>query len=416
MTSPLYRFRGHVQPTAGVRASILDPTVDDAGTATLRLYDPIDDWGGEWGVSAKEFTAALDSLPAGVSEIRLHINSPGGLVTEALAILNSLRQHEARVVAIVDGIAASAASVIACASDELVMCRNTELMIHDARAIAIGPASTMREAAARLDKVSDNLAAIYADRTGAPQDEMRTAMLAETWYSAEEAVAAGLADRVEGVDPDPQAAQARFTLDAVAIYEGRRHAPAPAALAATPRSRSASVAGSTTPAAAASGDTQKGDAAVADITDEQLTTLRQSLGVAADADVSTCLAALEEALAERATEPTSAAAQDGTVVVDAEAYAALRRDAEAGAQARAQQQREHREQVVAAAVQDGRIPPARRDHWLALIEQDPGAESALADLAPGLVPVSELGHTGQTESAKAADDDQLYASIFSKEV
>lgn len=221
---PLYRFRGHQPPTAGARASILPGDVAN-GVATLRLYDPIDSWGGEWGVSAKEFAATLDELPDDTAEIRLHINSPGGEVYEGVTILNTLRNHRARVVAVVDGLAASAASFIAAGADEVVMGRNSQLMIHDAWGLCLGNAADMRDVAARLDKISDNIASVYAAKAGGPVESWRAAMLAETWYSAEEAVEVGLADRVEEAPP---ADQNLFDLS-VFTYAGREKAPAPVA-------------------------------------------------------------------------------------------------------------------------------------------------------------------------------------------
>lgn len=222
-----FRFR-NVMPTAGIRASILSPEISD-GVAKLRLYDPIDDWGGDWGVSAKEFAAALAALPEDVHTIHLHINSPGGMVFEGVAILNQLRQHQAKVVAVVDGLAASAASFIACGADEVQMAPNTQLMIHDAWGLAIGNAATMRDAGDLLDRLSDNIAAVYASKTSGTTQEWRTAMLAESWYSAEEAVAAGLADSIVGADPDREAsAKALASVDLTSFkYTGRDEAPAP---------------------------------------------------------------------------------------------------------------------------------------------------------------------------------------------
>lgn len=217
-----YRFRGHVAPKEGIRASVLEAALEE-GVATMRLYDPIDSYGGEWGVSAKEFTDSLDALPDDVSEIRLHINSPGGEVWQGIAILNALRNHPARVVAVVDGLAASAASFIAMGADEVVMGRNSQMMIHDAWGIAIGPSATMRDVAERLDKVSDNIASTYVSKAGGTKESWRDQMLAETWYSDEEAVAAGLADRIEG---DALKAKNEFDLS-VFQYAGRDNAPPP---------------------------------------------------------------------------------------------------------------------------------------------------------------------------------------------
>jgi ATP-dependent Clp endopeptidase proteolytic subunit ClpP len=227
-TGPIYRFRGHVAPEKGIRASILSADVTD-GVASLRLYDPIDSYGGDWGVSAKEFVTALDALPEDTATIRLHINSPGGEVYEGVTMLNALRNHKARVVAVVDGLAASAASFLATGADEVVMGQNSQLMIHDAWGIGMGPSATMRDLADRLDKVSDNIASIYAAKSGGNVEDWRAAMLAETWYSAEEAVAAGLADRVE--EPaEPVKARAQFDLSAFQ-FAGREEAPPPAPVA-----------------------------------------------------------------------------------------------------------------------------------------------------------------------------------------
>lgn len=203
------------------------PSIDvDGSVATLRIYDPIDSWGEYWGVSAKEFADALDDLPDEVDEIRLHINSPGGDVFDGIAILNALRAHDAKVVAIVDGIAASAASFIAVGVDEVVMARNSELMIHDAWGLCVGNAADMAEMAEMLDHISDNIASIYADRAGGTTADWRAAMQTETWYSADEAVAAGLADRVEQKKGAGKGATDRFDLS-IFTYAGRNEAPPP---------------------------------------------------------------------------------------------------------------------------------------------------------------------------------------------
>ena len=222
MSDLLYRFRGHLRPGSDVhRASLLQTDAQD-GVATLRLYDPIDSWGGEWGVSAKEFAKALAEL-GDVSEIRLHINSPGGEVFEAIAIMNQLRSHPARVVAVVDGLAASAASFIACSADETVMGRNAQMMIHDAWGLCVGNAQDMRDLSDRLDKISDNIASVYAAKSGDSIEDARAAMLEETWYSAEEAVAARLADSVAET-PQPKNSHDLSVFQ----YAGREDAPGPA--------------------------------------------------------------------------------------------------------------------------------------------------------------------------------------------
>lgn len=368
-----------------IRAEL--PATAGEGVAVLRLYDPIDSVGGDWGVSAKEFAAALDGLAKETREIRVHINSPGGEVFEAITILNMLRSHPARVVTVVDGVAASAAGVVAMAGDEVVMAQNTELMIHDAWGVCVGGAQDMRDVAGRLDQLSANIAEVYAAKAGGPVEDWLAAMAAETWYMAQEAVDAGLADRVE---PSAPKVNNRFDLS-MFNYAGRSKAPAPPI-----------------PAASASGHTEIKQEESMSLADD----LRARLGIADDsADEATILAALDEALAEHADPP--ATLPEGIVAIDAAQLAELQAQAREGMQARAQQQAEHRERLVAAAVLDGRIPPARRDHWLAQLQADPGAEQVLVSLAPGLVPLAEIGYGNAPE---ASDDDALYASLFGKGV
>ena len=176
----------------------------DGTTATLRLFDPIDSFGEWWGMSAKELAASIDELPSHIATIELLINSPGGDVFDGLAMVNVLRAHPARTRAVVQGMAASAASFIACAADECVMAPNSTMMIHDAWGVCVGNAEDMLALGAVLDQASGNLAEIYAAKSGKSVDEMRAAMKAESWYTADEAVAAGLADAVAPtVDPTP---------------------------------------------------------------------------------------------------------------------------------------------------------------------------------------------------------------------
>jgi len=203
---------------------------DDADSVdNLHIYGVI---GGFWGdIDPAAIVPALRSSSA--TEIHVYINSPGGDVYDGIAIRNALAQHPARIVTHVDGLAASAASFIATAGDEVVMGRNSELMIHDAWTIALGNAGELRDVADQLDRISDNIAAMYADKAGGDAADWRALMLAETWYSAEEAVEAGLADRVDG---EQQEAAASFDLSIYA-HAGRASAPAPLRAAAMAHNR-----------------------------------------------------------------------------------------------------------------------------------------------------------------------------------
>lgn len=166
------------------------------GQAEVYLYDMI----GEWGITADAFVTELRAVPA--RNIELHVNCEGGEVFDGLAIYEAIRQHPAEVTAYVDGLAASAASFIVQAADRRVMARNARMMIHDAHGLTIGNAADMREMADLLDDLSNNLADIYADRAGGTVEQWRAAMRGPngasdgTWYSAEAAVNAGLADEV----------------------------------------------------------------------------------------------------------------------------------------------------------------------------------------------------------------------------
>lgn len=387
---------------------IENAVTDDDGRkrAKVYLYDAIGSW---YGVTPADFVQQLNDLEDDVEVLELHINSPGGSVFDGIAIMNALRQHDAEVVGIVDGLAASAASFIAVGGcDELVMAAHSELMIHDAWGLCVGNAADMAKMAEDLDRISDNIASVYARKAGGSADSWRATMREDTWYSAADAVAAGLADRTDA-DPDDDS-----TDDEDASTENRWGRDIFAALAgtSTPATEppSASAARVPSPVAPASGDTTQEGSAMA-WTEEQMTNLRQKLGVAVDADEATILAALDEALDEGAQESPAAAGTtttanvpEGMALVDAATLDSLREDAAAGREARTVQQAAERAAVVDAAVRDGRIPVARREHWVNAIAADPGAADTLAALEPGLIPLDELGHAStDTESEKNSD-------------
>jgi ATP-dependent protease ClpP protease subunit len=166
--------------------------------ARIDIYEEI----GGWGVTAAEFAEALRGVDA--SEIDLHINSPGGSVFDGLTIFNALVAHPASVTVYVDGLAASAASFIAQAGDQVIMNRGSMMMLHDAIALTWGNAFDHRDSAELLDKVGTSIAGVYASRAGGNPEDWAAVMGEKNgqgrWYTAQEAVDAGLADRVAGVD------------------------------------------------------------------------------------------------------------------------------------------------------------------------------------------------------------------------
>lgn len=421
---PRMRFWGERKPPknraemfgVSVRAEVDgDTPAGDAGAsmagkvATLRIYGPIDSWGGYWGISAADVAAALDTLDDDVTEIRVRVNSPGGEVWEGLTITNMLRAREARTVAVVDGLAASAASIIACGMDETVMSPGTQMMIHDASAFAYGPEAVMLKAASWLSSISNSIAEVYAEQGGGERDAWRALMRDEVWYTATEAVESGLADRVAVVKdtgeaatsgepdetdetPDQGAVEDAFDLS-IHMYAGRSHAP-------TPKPPSASAAGFT--------PTKEEGSAVA-FNDEQMTDLRRKLGVAEDADEATILAALDESLDERAV-PTvvDSTIPEGHVVVpearlkDLEAAAKIAVDTAADLH--------QKERAAFLDSQRGKYLPTSRAGWEKEYDRDPaGVRAHFAD-APVLVPTAETGHDqGAEGTTPAIDDDELQA-------
>lgn len=185
------------KPLNFVRADGAD---DAPKVATLYLYDVIDNF---WGISAKSVADATAGLDADTT-LNVHINSPGGDVFEARAIKTLLDGVPGPVNVFVDGLAASAATTIAMAGDEIVMADGAYFMIHNAWSIALGNKSDMLDMAALLEKMDGTIATDYATRSGKPLADVAALMDAETWFTAQEAVDAGLANRV--AEPPKKAA------------------------------------------------------------------------------------------------------------------------------------------------------------------------------------------------------------------
>lgn len=405
-----------------VLAAVAAPEGDGETTAELWLYGVVG--GYWWGFNDKTVADQLRGLV--VDHITVRLNSPGGDSIQGIAIGNLLRNHKATVTVVVDGLAASAASIIAVAGDDVVMSPGSQMMVHDPWFFTVGNAKELRWDADFLDKQGANMAGVYAHEAGGTPESWRAAMTAEpdgTWYSADEAVAAKLADRVGTVvavsaAPEPpamemddgdeeMAARAAWDLE-VLIAPAARAAwqygdrAAAAAGSAGPQPPSPPGPGSATPT------TQEGEPAVS-FTDEQLTNMRQQLGLAADADEATIAAALTEALAEQAEDPadlvvpaalptpTTAALPPGVVAIDAEVLAQLQAGATAGAAASARQAQEDRDSVIAAALRAGKITANTRGNYEELWAKDADGTRKLLDALPsGLVPVDEIGHDQTT--------------------
>lgn len=193
------------RPRSGVQCDLAPKALDawrpelraaagDNPDTTITIYEPVgyDWWTGE-GVTAKRIAGALRAIGGDV-DVTVNINSPGGDVFEGLAIYNLLREHKGKVTVNIIGLAASAASFIAMAGDEIRIGRAAFLMIHNAWLIAMGNRNDLREIADWLEPFDMTLADIYAQRTGIDIDDIVKQMDAETWIGGREAVEKGWAD------------------------------------------------------------------------------------------------------------------------------------------------------------------------------------------------------------------------------
>lgn len=149
-----------------------------ADSADIFIYDEV----GSYGVSASDVIGQLQALKVGT--LNVHINSPGGSVFDGFAIYNALNAHPASIIVHIDGLAASIASVIAMAGDEIRMAENAMLMVHPPSCGVMGFAKDLRSQADVLDQLEQNIAKVYSARTGMTMEATLAAMSAETWYTA----------------------------------------------------------------------------------------------------------------------------------------------------------------------------------------------------------------------------------------
>lgn len=190
---------------------------ESAETATIYLYDVIDDY---FGVSAADFNKELMALSG--KEVHLRINSPGGDVFAAEAMATFIKQH-GNVHAHIDGYAASAATRIASAAKTVQIAEQGFYMIHNAWTLAIGNKEELRSTADLLDKIDASIIAGYAIKTGNTTAQISEWMAAETWFSAQEALNNGFVDSIYTAQTDENAPKDKATAWNLAAFE---HAPA----------------------------------------------------------------------------------------------------------------------------------------------------------------------------------------------
>ena len=409
-----------------------------------------------WEVRAAEFVPAIDAVTD--SHIDLHISSPGGDVFEALTIMNALKEHPATKTVYIDGLAASAASFIAVGiGGEVIMRPGAEMMIHNAQGGAWGDMNDMHAIIERLESASATIADIYAAKTGTDAAEWRAAMDAETWFSADEALAAGLVDRVEaageGVDNRKLAGVSNHVRGG--RYRRREDAPAPqpalmnrghkeermsfidklkAALGADPNTsqddllKLVNVAVDGLNPEVAVKDNQTEETVMAETanddeeTQEEVAVKDNQSEEAVTAETANDDEETQEEVAvkDNQSEETVTAEAEFTdafgdvVTIDREVYEDLLKRAATGD---ASVERDHQMEVAAmvdTAIKAGKVLAARRDALIAQgLEDTTALKNHLAKLAPGTIPVSEKGWVGSMgadadeENVKLAEKDRL---------
>lgn len=206
------RINVGAMPQGGQRDRFFARSVGTAFNASLNadateidLYDEI----GVWGVTARDFRNKLKDTSG---DIKLRINSPGGSVTDGIAIYNDLLAHKGNVRVEITGVAASIASIIAMAGKEIAIADNAFLMIHNAWTVAIGNKEDFADLVTVLGKIDDSMARTYASRTGTGVRTIKQMMDDETWMTGKEAKEAGFATEIL----KPAEAQAKFDLSVFA--------------------------------------------------------------------------------------------------------------------------------------------------------------------------------------------------------
>lgn len=406
----------------------LDTTQDRGkSTAELLIYDVI----GWWPNDADTLARTLKDLE--VDEIKVRVNSPGGSVFDGFALYNALRSHSAEVTTVVEGLAASAASLIALAGDKVVMRPASELMIHEAWTFAGGPAEDMRKIADQLDSINTIVAGIYSSKAGTPADMWREAMRVETWFTPDEALEAGLVDAVEDgrvrTDVSNRASLPIFN------YAGRSAAPAP--LKASSAQAEGNRKEGTVPTiqdklrllVGITDDEADDDAIVAAVeealneqaadddtavtlTAEQFTKLAESVGMSSDDDPGEVVDEVVSRLEAGDDDGGAGNKVDSDIVaVDANRFKELVSAEAALIGYREKDDETEAERLVDAAIEDGRLAAASKDRWVSKILADPeDAKPRLANIAPARIPRSELGRgetAGDFDNPDAAEREQL---------
>lgn len=194
--------------------------VNKIDSNSIDMRGPIGDF--EGGIDAQSFHDALNEHNG--ADVTLMLDSPGGVVSDGLSIYNALMQYSGKVTVHIDTMAASIASVIACAADHVIINSNAQFMIHKAWTVAMGNSTDFRGLIEQLDSLDGMIADVYVERTGASRDELMDMMEKETYLSAEDAVAIGFADEVNYIKKERKERKTKALALAPCVIEARAKA------------------------------------------------------------------------------------------------------------------------------------------------------------------------------------------------
>jgi ATP-dependent protease ClpP protease subunit len=338
--------------------------------------------------------ARVLSEARGVQSIHLRINSPGGDAFEGVAIHNLLAQHPARIEVDIDAYALSAASLIAMAGDHIRMADNALMMVHDPWTVAVGNGEDLLETAAKLDKMADVMARTYAARCGQPVEDVRRMMAAETWLTADDALAAGFCDEVR--EPAVRMAACALTDETLARFR------------AAPDQLRSLLSGDEETAAPPT-DTVSAEAqapAMPGNDGDPMDNLLKALGVKSEAEACVVVAERERVTAAvlAATETKDIAAALASIEqLKAQATESVKLAARL-ASLEADTAKRERETVIARMSESGKLPPSLHD-WARSLSAEQLAvfeAAAPAAKAPAAPPVANSG-----EPVLSEEDERL---------
>ncbi|CEG23133.1 ATP-dependent Clp protease proteolytic subunit 1 [Planococcus massiliensis] len=210
-----FKNQSHIEQMKKVERQFKAVKNEATNATELTIYGVIGDSWWEDSVSAADVDEALQSISG---DIVINLNSPGGDAFEGIAIYNRLKKHDGKVTINVDGWACSAASVIACAADELFMGLGSMFMIHEASTIVWGSKTDMRKEADVLESLEEGIIDIYMTKANVSREEIKNMVDSETWFSAQKAVEIGFAagtNAASSITDDEEVTQLKAQMSAL---------------------------------------------------------------------------------------------------------------------------------------------------------------------------------------------------------